>query len=289
MQCDLYSRQFKVKVRGFLPMAAILLALAVPAVGQLTDKRAGRSSSASSAVKYEISATLTYYCAVERSLPLHQLVFDFHNASCQSRSQAAERKTPTLPNGPLYRDVHLAGYHLVDWNAGHSSPNTRNTANVEISKTATTLSAAGWLGPASCGKGPSGDVVEDTFWQARVVPEVRFIEDVEHQEEPVTIDLVPPKTTAILPLSAACADAREETLQYSVTSIVSGVAAASTYTSPVLRASQAGIESDGILGEASIRSRWNLQTSGGKSELSLTIVQSGARAENWDPVPVAAP
>lgn len=289
MQCDLYSRNFKAKVGAFLPMAAILIALAVPAVGQSTDERLGGSSAASSAVKYEISATLTYYCAVERSLPLHQVVFDFHNASCQSRSQAAERKTPTLPNGPLYRDVHLAGYHLVDWNAGHSSPNTRNTANVEISKTATTLSAAGWLGPASCGKGPSGEVVEDTFWQARVVPEVRFVEDVEHQEEPVTIDLVPPRTSAMLTLSAACADAHEETLQYSVTRVITGVAEASTYTSPVLRASKAGTESDGIVGGASIHSRWNFQTSGGKNELNLTFVQSGAQAEGLEPTAGAAP
>jgi hypothetical protein len=254
--------------------------MAAPAVGQLKDQeKAGAAAAANSSLKYQVCATVTDYCAVARALPLHQVLFDLHNASCQERRQVIERKTPTLPKGPLYRNVGIAGYHLIDWTEGHPSPRTRNTAKIEISRTATTLAASGWLEKASCSKGPSGEVlVEDTFWQARVVPEVQFVEDVEHQEPPVTVDLVPPKTTAVLRLSALCADDREESLQYSVTPIVDGVAQSSIYTSPVLRAGKAGIESDASLGAVSIHSYWSPQSLKGKTELRLTILQFGGRS-----------
>jgi hypothetical protein len=282
MRSDNLFRRSRVRVRWFLPTAALLVGAAAPALGQLRDQATAVTSAASSPVEYRISATLTDYCAVERSLPLHYLAFDFHNASCQSGSQVSETKTPTLPRGPFYRDVHIAGYRWVDWSEGHSSPSARHTASVEISKTAITLSASGWLGPASCSKASSGDgpvLVEDTFWQAKLVPEVQFIEDVEHQEQPVTAELVAPETTAVLTLSAGCADARDQSLQYSVTPVVNGVAGPSTYTSPVQKAGKAAIESDATLEGASIHARWNSKTSGDNNELTLTIVQSGAQAE----------
>jgi hypothetical protein len=272
VQC---KRQLKLQL--LLCWAGVLLAMAAPAVGQGKDQeKASAAATANSSLKYQVRATVTDYCPVERSLNLHQVLFDFHNASCQDRRHAVDRKTPTLPNGPRFRNVRIAGYHFITWSEGHSSPNTRNAANVELSKTTTTLSASGWLEKASCSKDPSGNaIVDDTFWQARVVPEVQFVEDVEHQEAPVTVDIVPPQTTAVLTLSGSCADERAESLQYSVTAIVNGVAQSSIYTSPVLAASKTGIESDATLGSASIRSHWSPQSLKGKTELSLTLVQSG--------------
>jgi len=286
------------ELRLLLPLAAVLIAAAPSAVGQLLGQdKAEASAVASSSVKYRVSATLTEYCPAERSLNLHQVIFDFHNASCQDRRHVVERKTPTLPNGPRFRNVRIAGYHFIDWTEAHSSPSTRNAANVELSKTATTVSAAGWLGKASCREGPSGKtVVDDTFWQARVVPEVKFIEDVEHQEPPVTVDIVPPKTSTVLTLSASCAGDREESLQYSVVLFVNGAVQSSIYTSPVLRARKTGIESAAPVGSASIHSRWSPKslkgkTEKGKTELSLTIVESGEHSggEGKEPARVQTP
>jgi hypothetical protein len=280
VQC---KRQLKLQL--LLRWAGVLLAMAAPAVGQRKDQeKASAAATADSSLKYQVRATVTDYCPVERSLNLHQVLFDFHNASCQDRRPAVERKTPTLPNGPRFRNVRIAGYHFIDWSEGHSSPNTRNAANVELSKTTTTLSASGWLEKASCSKDPSGNaIVDDTFWQARVVPEVQFVEDVEHQEPPVTVDIVPPQTSAVLRLSVLCADDREESLQYSVTPIVDGAAQPSIYTSPVLRAGKAGIESDASLGAVSIHSHWSPPSlkgkiEKGKTELSFTIVESGGHS-----------
>jgi hypothetical protein len=284
MQCD---RRFELQ---WLPLvAAILIAVAAPAMGQLTDGLRGQrqddqqtseKAPGEASVKYQIRATLTDYCPVEKSLVLHEVLFDFHNASCRGRNQVSERKTPTLPNGPLYRNVRIAGYHFIDWSEGHPSPSTRNTAKVEISKTATTISASGWLAQASCSTGRSGAaLIEDTRWQAKVVPEVQLTEDEEREEPAVIADLVPPKTTAVLMLSASCASDREESLQFTVTPIVNGVAQPSTYSSPVLRPGKTQIESDATLGAASIHSHWSPQPSKGESELSVTIVGSGVRVE----------
>jgi hypothetical protein len=294
---DLVQCERHFELRLLLHWAAVLIAMAAPATGQVKgEEKAGSSSAANNSVKYQVRATVTSYCPVARALPLHEVLFDFHNPSCQERRQVTERKTPTLPKGPFYRNVRIAGYHFLDWAAGHSSPNTRNTANVELTKTATTLSASGWLGQASCNKGSSGHiVVEDTFWQARVVPEVRFVEDVERHGPPATADIVPPKTTAVLTLSASC-DGRDESLQYSVTPIVNGVAEPAIYTSPVLAANQAGVENDVTVDSLSLKSHWGPQSSTGKrtrgkSELSLTIVPSGGQsgAETKEPAHVPAP
>ena len=243
----------------------------VAAAAQQSDEKAAADAS----LKYQISATLTDYCPLERTLPLHEVMFDFHNKSCRAGTKVAERKTPTLPHGPLYTNVHLAGYHLIDWSDGHPSPNTRNTAKVEISKTATTLSASGWLDKSTCTKKPAGDVqakgvlAEDTFWQARVVPEVQFMEDLQQQEPAVTADLIPPQTTAVLKLSAACTSDRPQSLEYTVTPVINGVAQASIYTSE-LQVDKKASESewDGV----SIHALWNALPAKGASELSVTIV-----------------
>ncbi len=245
--------------------------MAMVAAAQQNDVNAAADSS----LKYQISATLTDYCPVERTLPLHEVMFDFHNKSCRAGSHVAERKTPTLPNGPLYTNVHIAGYHLIDWSEGHPSPNTRNTAKVEFSKTATTLSASGWLDKATCTKKPAGDVqakdvlAEDTFWQARVVPEVQLIEDVQQQEPAVMADVVPPQTAAVLKLSAACTSDRPQSLQYTVTQIVNGVAQGSVYTGELQADKKVN---DGEMDGVSIHTLWSASPAKGASELSVTIV-----------------
>jgi hypothetical protein len=252
-------------------VAAISIVTVMVAVAQQSDEKAAADAS----LKYQISATLTDYCPLERTLPLHEVMFDFHNKSCRAGTKVAERKTPTLPHGPLYTNVHLAGYHLIDWSDGHPSPNTRNTAKVEISKTATTLSASGWLDKSTCTKKPAGDVqakdvlAEDTFWQARVVPEVQFMEDLQQQEPAVTADLIPPQTTAVLKLSAACTSDRPQSLEYTVTPVINGVAQTSIYTSE-LQVDKKASESewDGV----SIHALWNALPAKGASELSVTIV-----------------
>ena len=253
-------------------MTAISIVTVTVAAAQQSDEKAAADAS----LKYQISATLSDYCPVERTLPLHEVLFDFHNKSCRAGSHVAERKTPTLPNGPLYTNVHIAGYHLIDWSEGHPSPNTRNTAKVEFSKTATTLSASGWLSKATCTKKPAGDVqakdvlAEDTFWQARVVPEVQLIEDVQQQEPTVTAELVPPQTTAALKLSAAaCASDRPQSLEYTVAPIINGVAQASIYTGE-LEADKKASES-AMDGAISVHALWSLSPSKGGSELSVTI------------------
>lgn len=262
----------RLELRWLLLVTAISIVTVMVAAAQQSDEKAAADAS----LKYQISAALTDYCPVERTLPLHEVMFDFHNKSCSARRHVAERKTPTLPNGPLYTNVHIAGYQLIDWSEGHPSPSTRNTAKVEISKTATTLSAAGWLEKATCTKKPAGDVqakdvlAEDTFWQARVVPEVQLIEDVQQQEPAVTADLVPPQTTAVLKLSAAaCASDRPQLLEYTVTPIINGVTQASIYTGE-LKAGEKANE-NGTDG-ASIHALWNALPAKGASEFSVTIV-----------------
>jgi len=269
-------------LRWLLQVAAILIVTAMVAAAQEDHEKAAGPS-----LKYQISATLTDYCPVERTLPLHEVMFDFHNKSCSARSHVAERKTPTLPNGPLYTNVHISGYHLIDWSEGHPSPNTRNPAKIEFSKTATTLSASGWLSKATCTKKPADvlakDVLaEDTFWQARVVPEVQLMEDLPQQEPTVTADIVPPQTTAVLKLSAACDSDRARLLEYTVTPIVNGVAQASIYTGE-LKAGEKVNESgmDGV----SIHSQWSSLPSKGASELSITITGKSAKEPANSPAP----
>jgi hypothetical protein len=153
----------------------------------------------------------------------------------------------------------------------------RDGAKVDISKTPTTLSASGWLSKASCSVGASGKTLaKGTFWKAKVVPEVQFVEDAENEEPAVVVEVVPPKATAVLSLSSACTDNRQESLQYSITPIVNGVAQPSIYASPMQAASKAGIESDATVGALSLHSRWSAQSSSGQSELTLTISASSA-------------
>jgi hypothetical protein len=267
------QRNDGLRLRWLLQVAAISIVTAMVAAAQQNGEKAADTS-----LKYQISATLTDYCPVERTLPLHEVMFDFHNKSCGKRSQVHELKTPTLPNGPLYTNVHLAGYHLINWSEGRPSPNTRNTAKVEISKAATTLSASGWLEKATCTNGPKGDVLaEDTFWQAKLVPEVQFMEDVEQQEPAVLAELVPPQTTLVMKLSASCDSDREQSLQYKVTPIVNGVAQPSSYISE-LKAGEKSVDG-GTDGSISVRSRWSTLSAKGESELSITIAAGKAVKE----------
>ncbi len=264
-------REPRAQSRALLRVTALLIALAAPLTAQ--EKTAG--AAANGPLQYRVSATVTSYCPVERALTLHEVTFNFHNASCQQRSQVAERKTPTLPQSPLYRDVRISGYHFVDWSEGHPSPNSRQAAKIEISKTATTLSASGWLEPASCSKGPSGDnVVEDSFWRAKVVPEVKLLEEEQHLEPPVVAEIIAPKSSAVMTLHASCSGDREPSLQYSVTPIVNGAPQASIYTSPVLIVSKTGTENDAAAGAASIHSHWSPSSLTNQSEFTVTI--SGA-------------
>jgi hypothetical protein len=256
-------------LRFLLRWVAVLVAVVPSAAGQMQDQE--KAGAASGSVKYQISATLTDYCRVERNLPLHEVKFDFHNKSCGKRSQVHERKTPTLPKSPLYTNVHLTGYHLIDWSEGHPSPSTRNTGKVKISTAATTLSALGWLDKATCTNGPKGDVLtEDTFWQAKVVPEVQFMEDTEQQEPAVLAELVPPQATVVMKLSASCESDREQRLEYTVTPIMNGVAQPSFRTA-TLKAGEKAVASE-MDGAVSIHAEWSsLAAKGAASELSITI------------------
>jgi hypothetical protein len=273
------------ELRFLLPWVAVLVAVVPPAAGQLLDQEK-TGAVASGSVKYQISATLTDYCPVERTIPLHEVKFEFHNKSCSARSNVAERKTPTLPNGPLYTNVHISGYHLIDWSDGHPSPSTRNAGKIEFSKTATTLSASGWLEKATCTKDdPKGDVLaEDTFWQAKVVPEVQLIEDVPQEETAVIAELDPPQTTAVLQLSANCDSDRPQQLQYSVAPIVDGVAQAPIYKDE-LKAHETAHESRLDEGAASIHSKWSSLPSKGASELSITITGKSVKEPADSPAP----
>jgi hypothetical protein len=268
-----------------LRWAAVLVLVAPYARGQAVSPR-----TASASLKYQISATITNYCPVEKTVNLHPLLFDFHNNSCLDSRRVSELKTPTLPQGPLYRNVRIAGYHFIDWSEGHSSPNSRNEAKIEISKTAGTVTAAGSLGKASCSKAASGkSVVEETFWQASIVPEVTLLEDEQQQPPPVTSEIVPPQTTAELTFSSTCPSEREPSVQYSVTPVVNGMAQAAIYTSPLLTASKPATEKDATLGSlgmgsALIHAKWSPQTSS-TSELTVTIPPAG----NQEPARAPAP
>jgi len=264
---------FVVKLGHYL--AAGLIALTASAVAQED------SGATSSSLTYRVSATITYYCPVEKTLNLHELIFDFHNDSCQDSRQVAERKTPTLPYGPLYRNVRISGYHWIDWGEGHPSPYSRHDAKIEITKTATTLSASGSLAKASCSQSASGKgVVEDSFWQAKAVPEVTLLDEEQHPQLPVEAEIVPPQSSAVLKFPAGCSGDREPALQYAVTPLLNGVAQAAMYTSPLLTAGKSATEKDAALGATSIHARWSPQTSGensGESELTVTISGSGKK------------
>jgi hypothetical protein len=271
------ARRFE--LRPIFCRAVVLAVLGASAAGQVGDPgQAGTVLASGSPVKYQITATVTGYCPVQRSVNLHQVIFDLHNASCQDRRHVTERKVPTLPNGPRYKDVRIAGYHFTDWSDGHSSPDTRPRVKIEVTHTATSLSASGWLGKASCNAGPSGKrLVQDTFWQAKLVPEVQFVEDEGHTAAPVIAEILPPQVTAIERLSASCAD-HEQTLQYSVTPILGGVAQSSIYTSPRMASKKTGVENDGTLDGMSIHSDWSAPSADGETELRVTILQSGSES-----------
>lgn len=261
------SMRASFELRFLLPLVAVLVVVVSPAAGQLPDQeRAG--AAASGPVKYQISATITDYCPVEKIVILHALLFDFHNNSCQNPRRVSELKTPTLPNGPLYRDVRISGYHFADWKEGQPSPNTRNEVKVEISKTAATLTASGMLGKASCSKSATGNAaVEETVWRASIVPEVTLLED-EQRPQDLAAEIVPPQTTAVLKLSATCESDRPQSLQYTVTPILNGVAQASIYTGE-LQANKKANE-NGTDG-ASIHALWSSLPAKGESELSVTV------------------
>ena len=268
-QCERQS-----ELRLLVLVATVLIAFAFPAVGQANDQE--KAAAPNGSVKYQISATVTDSCRVERSLNLHEVVFDFNNASCEDRKHVIDKKIPTLPKGPRFTNVRIAGYHFVNWSEGQSSP-IGNGSKVDLSKTPTTLSASGWLAKASCSAGTSGKaLVKGTFWKAKVVPEVQFVEDAENEEPAVMVEVVPPKATAVLSLSSSCTNDRAESLQYSITPIVNGVAQPSIYASPVLAASKTGSESQATAGALSIHSHWSPQSSSGQSELTLTISGPGA-------------
>src|SRR6266853_898716 len=106
--------------------------------------QAQSSSDPSGSLQYRISATLTDSCPVQKTVNVHPLRFDFHNASCQSRKHVSERKLPTLPQSPRSKNVRIAGYHFSDWSDGLLSTNTRNAEHIGLSFTAATLTASGW-------------------------------------------------------------------------------------------------------------------------------------------------
>jgi hypothetical protein len=272
-------------IRQSYTCAAILVLVAASAWGQAIGPMTANDS-----LKYQISATITNYCPVEKTVNLHPLLFDFHNNSCQESRHVSELKTPTLPQGPLYRNVRIAGYHFIDWSDGHSSPNSRSEAKIEISKTAATITASGSLGKASCSQGASGKtVVEETFWQASIVPEVTLLEDEQQQPLPVTVEVIPPQTTANLTFSSTCSSEREPSVQYSVTAFVNGLAQSAIYTSPLLTASKPAAEKDATLGSlgmgsAVIHANWSPQTSG-NSGLAITISTVGNQEPANPPAP----
>jgi hypothetical protein len=266
------SMRASFELRFLLPWMAVLVAVAPPAAGQLPDRE-----KASGSVKYQISATVTEYCPVEKTVTLHPLLFDVHNNSCENPRRVSDLRTPTLPNGPLYRDVRISGYHFADWKEGQPSPNTRNEAKMQISKTTATLTASGTLGKASCGKSATGKAtVEETVWQASIVPEVTLLEDEPRQQE-VAAEIVPPEASANLTFASTCASDRQPTVQYSVTPFVNGVAQDSIYTSPLLTAGPAATEpadKGAALGSALVHAHLTPQTSG-RSALTVTISEAG--------------
>lgn len=287
MMKDLLRCERRSAFRTWLQVVAGLLALTACGLAQ---EKSNAASIPNSSLKYQVKATITYYCPVAKTVSLHPLLFDFHNNSCQESRHVSEIKTPTLPQGPLYRNVRIAGYHFIDWSDDHSSPNSRNEAKIEISKTAATITASGSLGKASCSKGASGKtVVEETFWQASIVPEVTLLEDEQQQQTPVAAEIVPPQTTANLTFSSTCSSEREPSVQYSVMAFVNGLAQSAIYTSPLLTAGNAATGKDATLGSigmgsALIHANWNPQTSG-KSELTVTI----SPASNQEPAQAPAP
>lgn len=199
--------------------------------------------------------------------------FDFHNDSCQGKRKVSDQKLPTLPNSPRLSDVRISGYHFVEWSDGQASPRSGKPTHIEITYTTTTLSASGWLEKASCRKSPSGnELVQETFWQAAVVPEVRFVEDEEH-EEPVEkiVDASLPKTATVLTLSSSCTAPREQSLQYSVAPVRDGAAQIPVYTSPVLNADKAGFDNYTTPDSVHIQAQVRPHFSRGKTQLSLTI------------------
>jgi hypothetical protein len=264
------------ELRFLLPWVGVLVAVVAPAAGQLADREKA-AASASGSVKYRISATVTEYCPVEKTVTLHPLLFDVHNNSCENPRRVSDLRTPTLPNGPLYRDVRISGYHFADWKEGQPSPNTRNEAKMQISKTTATLTASGTLGKASCGKSATGKAtVEETVWQASIVPEVTLLED-ERQPQEITAEIVPPQTSANLTFASTCASDRQPSVQYSVTLFVNGIAQDSIYTSPLLTAGPAATEpadKGAARGSALVQARLTSQTSG-RSVLTVTIFEAG--------------
>ncbi len=249
--------------------AFFLIALTAPVLAQ--------EIAANRALKYQIQAKMTDYCPVEKTVILHPLLFDFHNNSCQNPKRVSELKTPTLPHGPFYRDVRISGYHFADWKEDQPSPKSRNEAKIEISKTAATVTASGTLGKAFCGKGATGNAsVEETVWQASIVPEVTLLEYEPRQQE-VAAEIVPPQSTAVLKLSAICDSGRPQWLQYTVTPIVNGIAQTSTYVGE-LQPDKKAVES-AVDGAMSIRTVWSSLAAKGASELCVTIADRKSISE----------
>lgn len=230
-------------------------------------------------LKYKTTGQVSYKCTRQQNENLATVTFDFHNSSCEDRHNIGpDPRTPQLTSGPDIKNAQIVGFHFVNWPDGHSSPNTRNQSNVQVSTGTTTVSAAGWLDTASCVCGPlvGCKLLHDTFWQAAVVPEERFDAATGTTEPEVTdvVDAAVPTTASVLSFNSSCSEQGVRNMKYSVVPIVNGQAQQPIYESPFINGSEKGVFDKQTLGALELNATWNPQPVGGKTQMQVTITNA---------------
>jgi hypothetical protein len=225
-------------------------------------------------VEYAMTAKVVYSCSVPQTVNLPEQDFDFHNDSCEDRKDESDTRTPTLPVDATFSNVAVSGEHYINWDGAHQSPNTRNQSSIGVSYTTTTVTAAGWLDTASCTNFIAGKKLDhDTFWQARVVPEVSYVLAQQHIEPTTTIQVQAQDgtTSGNLSFNTSCGETGVKIFSYSVTPIVKGQAQAPIYVSPDIQGNQDGVSDKQVLNTFIIDANWNPVPVAGKTQVSIQV------------------
>jgi hypothetical protein len=218
--------------------------------------------------KYKVTAHVTYSCHTTVSVNLPPEGFHADNSDCGGGSNVNQVRTPLLPSGPGISDASIIGIHYA------SGPETVNTTHVEPNYTATTVSISGSLDSATCENfGPVHHLNHATVWGASIVPEVRYTQEIDHNQSvgPMVLNVDLPTTNANLPIPSSCFEPGSKTFSYSIVPVIDGVEQKPLYLSPNQTGSEHGVSDQGSVGGVAISGQWNPNPVEGFTQVSVSL------------------
>jgi len=218
--------------------------------------------------KYKVVARATYFCTQSQNVELSAVGFAFSNRACESGTNVTDTKTPQMPSGPTLHNIAIVGTRFG------SGPDIDNVTHIGVSFTATQVTAAGFLDSASCINTPfSHSFLHDTHWNATVIPQVRYDQAVEHDEEPaaVFVDAKLPTTNVNIPVPSQCFEPGTKTFSYQIIPVINGVDQKPLYVSPQQSGSEHGVVDQAPLGGITINGQWNPNPVAGLSQVAVSI------------------